>query len=66
MEGSQILSWCTTKSLDVNHAFVLGEVGVDVSDENIYKVLDDVKVLGRTKIKGRCLDTTGKKTVCFS
>ena len=58
MEPSKILTWCNDKSLDVKHAFVLSAVDVGVSDEDIYKVLDSVKVLGRTKIKGRCLGST--------
>uniref|UniRef100_A0A8C3G961 Paraneoplastic antigen Ma-like C-terminal domain-containing protein n=1 Tax=Cyclopterus lumpus TaxID=8103 RepID=A0A8C3G961_CYCLU len=37
------------------------EVSLEVTDEIIYKVLEGVKVGGRCKITGRCLDRVGKK-----
>uniref|UniRef100_A0A8C2ZR72 CCHC-type domain-containing protein n=1 Tax=Cyclopterus lumpus TaxID=8103 RepID=A0A8C2ZR72_CYCLU len=37
------------------------EVSLEVTDEIIYKVLEGVKVGGRCKIRGRCLDRVGKK-----
>lgn len=58
MESEQIIKWCDDKSIDVKNSIVLSGVSLDVTDENIYKVLDEAKMFGRTKIRGRCLTRT--------
>lgn len=60
MESEQIFKWCEDKGIDVTKAIVLSEVSLEVTDETIYKVLDGVKIFGHCKIRGRCLEHTGK------
>lgn len=58
MESKQIIKWCDDKGIDVKNSIVLSGVSLDVTDETIYKVLDEDKMFGRTKIRGRCLTRT--------
>lgn len=59
MESEQILNWCVDKDIDVKKSIVLSGVSLDVNDETIYKVLDEAKIFGRSKVGGRCLAPTG-------
>lgn len=60
MDLSQIVSWCHEKQVTATRTLVLSRVPLEVSDETIYKVLDAVEVLGKSKIRGRRGDSTGK------
>uniref|UniRef100_A0A8B9KVR5 Peptidase A2 domain-containing protein n=1 Tax=Astyanax mexicanus TaxID=7994 RepID=A0A8B9KVR5_ASTMX len=42
--------WCVGRNLDVKHAIVLSGVSPETPEDIIYKVLDESKVFGRTKI----------------
>lgn len=59
MESEQIFKWCDDKGIDVKKCIVLNEVSFDVTDETIYKVLDDAKIFGRSKVRGRCQTHSG-------
>lgn len=58
-----MLKWCDDQGIDVKKALVLSEVSLDVTDETIYKVLDEAKIFGRSKVRGRCLTATKKQSV---
>ncbi|KAL1279354.1 hypothetical protein QQF64_026027 [Cirrhinus molitorella] len=61
MDISQTVQWAREENVSPSHAVVLGNVPLDTSDDTIGKVLNAVKVLGRTKICGRRGDVTGKQ-----
>lgn len=60
MDLSQVVVWSREESVNLSRAIVVSNVPLDVSNETIGKVLDTVKVLGRTKICGRRGDATGR------
>ncbi|KAJ3592917.1 hypothetical protein NHX12_005255 [Muraenolepis orangiensis] len=60
MEAEKILSWFQDNGVNSKKAIVLSNVPVDVSNENLYHILDDVEVFGRSKVRGRCLAPIGK------
>lgn len=61
MELNKAVEWSREVNISLSHAIVLSNVPIDVVDDTIVKVLDTVKVFGRTKICGRRGDTTGLK-----
>ncbi|KAL1273645.1 hypothetical protein QQF64_026459 [Cirrhinus molitorella] len=61
MDISQTVQWAREENVSPSHAVVLSNVPLDTSDDTIEKVLNTVKVLGRTKICGRRGDVTGKQ-----
>ncbi|XP_060776814.1 paraneoplastic antigen Ma1 homolog [Neoarius graeffei] len=58
MESEQIFKWCEDKGIDVRKSVVLSEVSLEVTDEAIYKVLDEAKIFGHSKVRRRCLGHT--------
>lgn len=58
MESEQIFQWCDDKGIDVKNSFVLSGVSLDVTDEIVYMVLDEAKVFGRFRVRGRHLTHT--------
>lgn len=60
MESEQIIKWCEDKGIDARKAFVLSKVSLGVTDETMYKVLDEAKVFGPCKIRGRCVEHVSK------
>ncbi|KAI5101561.1 paraneoplastic antigen Ma1-like, partial [Silurus meridionalis] len=52
--------WCKGKGMDAKKAFVLSKVSLDVTDETMYKVLDEAEVFGPCKIRGRCVEHFSK------
>uniref|UniRef100_A0A9J8DAD9 Paraneoplastic antigen Ma-like C-terminal domain-containing protein n=1 Tax=Cyprinus carpio carpio TaxID=630221 RepID=A0A9J8DAD9_CYPCA len=48
------------EGIDARKAFVLSEVSLGVTDETMYKVLDEAKVFGPCKIRGRCVEHVSK------
>lgn len=53
MEPEQVIKWCKEKDMDVKKAFVLSDVADGITDDDIYKVLDAVKMFGKCKIRER-------------
>lgn len=60
MDISQTAQWSTEENINSSRAIVLSNVPLNTSDETIEKVLNTVKVFGRTQIHGRRGDVTGK------
>ncbi|XP_049418426.1 paraneoplastic antigen Ma1 homolog [Epinephelus fuscoguttatus] len=61
MELSKAVEWSQEANISFSRASVLSNVPIDEVDDTIVKVLDTVKVFGRTRICGRRGDTTGLK-----
>ncbi|CAJ1074314.1 Paraneoplastic antigen [Xyrichtys novacula] len=60
MESEEIVKWCKDKGIDVKRAIVLSEVSFETPDDAICKALDDAKIFGHCKVRGRCSAHTGK------
>lgn len=60
MESEQIFKWCEDKGIDARKALVLSNVSLGVTDETMYRVLDEVEVFGSCKIRGRCVEHLSK------
>jgi hypothetical protein len=60
MDLSQTVEWSREESVEVSRAIVLSNVPLDASNDTIGKVLNTVKVFGRTRIRGRRGDVTGR------
>lgn len=60
MESEQIFKWCEDKGIDPRRALVLSRVPLGVTDETMYKVLDEAEVFGPCKIRGRCVEHLSK------
>lgn len=56
----QTVEWSRTESVNFSRAIVLSNVPLDTSDDTIGKVLNTVKAFGRTRIRGRRGDVTGR------
>lgn len=54
MDTDKIVSWCSEKQVAIVCALVLSDVPLEVLDDVVYRVLNTVKVLGRTKVHGHC------------
>lgn len=61
MDADQILAWCNEKCISFENAFVLSQVAIDISETDVYKVLDTVKDIGRTKVCSRRRDHSGQQ-----
>ncbi|XP_073697124.1 paraneoplastic antigen Ma1 homolog [Garra rufa] len=61
MDLSQTVQWSREENISSSRAIVLSNVPLDASNDTIEKVLNTVKVFGRTKICGRRGDVTGKQ-----
>lgn len=61
MDADRIIAWCDDKVISVQHSIVLSEVPLDTSEADIYRVLDTVKDIGKTKLRDRRHDDTGNK-----
>ena len=59
MDFSQAADWSRQKNISLSHGVLLSNVPIDTSEETIARVLNTVKVFGRTKICGRHGDSTG-------
>ena len=60
MDAAEIEAWCKRKQIGRENAVVLSDVATDVTDDTLFKALSLVKVLGKTEIVDRCLDTASK------
>ncbi|KAA0709142.1 Paraneoplastic antigen [Triplophysa tibetana] len=60
MESEQISKWCEDKGIDPRRALVLSRVPLGLTDETMYKVLDEAQVFGPCKIRGRCVEHFSK------
>ncbi|XP_048027559.1 paraneoplastic antigen Ma1 homolog [Megalobrama amblycephala] len=60
MDLSQTVQWSREESVSFSRAIVLSNVPLDASNDTIEKVLNTVKVFGRTRIRGRRGDITGR------
>lgn len=60
MDLSQTVQWSREENVSFSRAIVLSNVPLDASDDTIEKVLNTVKVFGRTRICGRRGDVTGR------
>ncbi|KAI4871331.1 hypothetical protein NFI96_009730, partial [Prochilodus magdalenae] len=61
MELRQAVEWSRQENVDLSYAIVLGKVPRETADEVILGVLGTVKVFGRTRIRGRRVDSSGKR-----
>lgn len=59
MDFSQAVEWSLQQTADPSRTILLSNVPIDTSNETIPKVLETVKVFGRTKICERRGDSTG-------
>ncbi|XP_060794799.1 paraneoplastic antigen Ma1 homolog [Neoarius graeffei] len=59
MDLSQAVEWSREKYVELCHAILLG-VPLKATDDVVSRVLSTVKVLGRTQIRGRRGDKTGR------
>ncbi|KAI4897593.1 hypothetical protein NFI96_009071, partial [Prochilodus magdalenae] len=57
----QAVEWSRQENVDLSYAIVLGKVPRETADEVILGVLGTVKVFGRTRIRGRRVDSSGKR-----
>ncbi|XP_056146465.1 paraneoplastic antigen Ma1 homolog [Lampris incognitus] len=60
MELSQAVEWSREENVDVSHDILLSKVPLNVGNDIVSRVLDTVKVLGRTRIHGCLGDKTGR------
>ena len=60
MDLSQSVEWSHEENEDVTHAILLSKVPLNVRNDIVSRVLDTVKVLGRTRICGCRSDKTGR------
>ncbi|XP_076862378.1 paraneoplastic antigen Ma1 homolog [Brachyhypopomus gauderio] len=60
MELRHAVEWCKQEDIQPFNAIVLGKVPIGISDVVIAKVLETLKVFGRTRQRGRRRDTSGK------
>ncbi|XP_037392521.1 paraneoplastic antigen Ma1 homolog [Pygocentrus nattereri] len=61
MDLIQAVEWSRHEEVHPDYAIVLGKVPRETADEVILRVLGTVKVFGRTRIRGRRGDSTGKQ-----
>lgn len=61
MDADKIIAWCDDKVISVQHSIVLSEIPLDTSEADIYRALDTVKGIGKTKLRDRRHDDTGNK-----
>lgn len=60
MELSEAVEWSREQKVELSHAVLLSEVPFEATDEVVSRALSTVKVLGRTRIRGRRGDKTGR------
>lgn len=63
MELTKAVDWSREENVPLPQAIVISGVPLDTENDFILKVLNTVKVFGRSQIRGRRGDTTGRK--CF-
>ncbi|XP_060764602.1 paraneoplastic antigen Ma1 homolog [Neoarius graeffei] len=60
MDLSQAVEWSREENVELCHAILLSRVPLEATDDVVSRVLSTVKVLGRTRIRGRRGDKTGR------
>ncbi len=60
MDLAKTVEWSREEKANLSRAIVLSNVPLGTSDDTIEKVLNTVKVFGRTTIRGRHGDVTGR------
>ncbi|KAL2083761.1 hypothetical protein ACEWY4_021534 [Coilia grayii] len=60
MELTQAVEWSHEENVDLSHAILLSRVPLEATDDVVSSVLSTVKVFGRTQIRGRRGDNTGR------
>ncbi|XP_043082986.1 paraneoplastic antigen Ma1 homolog [Puntigrus tetrazona] len=60
MDLAKTVEWSREENANLSRAIVLSNVPLGTSDDTIQKVLNTVKVFGRTRIRGRRGDVTGR------
>ncbi|XP_060758550.1 paraneoplastic antigen Ma1 homolog [Neoarius graeffei] len=60
MELNQAVEWSREENVDLSHAILLSRVPLEATNDVVSRVLSTVKVFGRTRIRGRRSDSTGR------
>lgn len=60
MDTDKIIAWCNDKLISVEHSLVLSQVPPDTPEADVYRVLDTVKGIGKTKLRDRRRDDSGQ------
>lgn len=60
MDLSQAVEWSCEENVELSNIILLSRVPLEATGDTVTCVLGTVKVLGRTRIRGRRSDKTGR------